>query len=104
MADLVVGRTSFSSPPLQVAGGEEQPRRGRLCWTAATGLAAACPWPLMLRRQKGKKTLWWVSGFGGGSVEREMRDDGDRNQSALVGRQTRNGQLWRGRLALFSKG
>jgi hypothetical protein len=25
--------------------------------TAVAGLVAACPWPLLLRRQKGKKTL-----------------------------------------------
>ena len=41
--------------------------------------------------------LWWKNGEG-----RSREGDGGRDWSTLVVRQTRDGQLWRGRLVLVS--
>jgi len=43
--------------------------------------------------------LWWKNREG-----RSREGDGGRDRSTLVVRQTRDGQLWIGRLALVSKG
>lgn len=42
--------------------------------------------------------LWWKNGEG-----RSREGDGGRDRSTLVVRQTRDGQLWRGRLVLVSE-
>jgi hypothetical protein len=50
--------------------------------------------------------LWWKNGEGRSrkGEGRSREGDGGRDRSTLVVRQTRDGQLWRGRLALVSKG